>query len=238
MQPSLEHSIWYEAQDFAFIYLPKVACTAWKLFLWQASGHAIPADLQYKDVHNPNCLVLPYVGQMPKERQQVYLQKLDQGQLTAMAVIRNPFSRILSAYLDKILYHENPRSQLSLSALPATQNSFGLTSDQRPSFEQFLRWIKAQPDTQQWNSHWRPMVQFLGNTKRLQLWPMEQLDKAVHAANTQFSCNLSFPHRQILGPRQTYNSQTQFERYYGPLEQTLVNEMYRDDLELHAALVS
>lgn len=80
MQPSLEHSIWFQEQDFAFIYLPKVACTAWKLHLWQASGHAIAADLNYYDVHNPGRLALPYVAEMPKEQQQAYLHKLEKGQ--------------------------------------------------------------------------------------------------------------------------------------------------------------
>ena len=51
------------------------------------------------------------------------------------------------------------------------------------------------------------------------------------------NCNLTFPERQILGPRQTYNSSKQLETYYGPLEHSLVDQMYRDDLELHAALV-
>ena len=64
-----------------------MACTAWKLHLWQVSGHAIPADLNYHDVHNPGRLVLPYVAQMPKEQQLAFLHKLEEGPLTAMAVI-------------------------------------------------------------------------------------------------------------------------------------------------------
>ena len=238
MHPSLEHSIWFQEQNFAFLYLPKVACTSWKLFLWQACGHAIPVNLEYRDVHNPLRLGLPYVGRMPKEQQQTFLHKLAHGQMTAMAVIRNPRVRVLRAYLDKILFHNNPKSIFSRSVLPAIQKTMGLTADQRPSFEQFLRWNQTQPDVVKWNDHWRPMVHLLGNPERLQLWPMEQLDSAVQAANRQFNCTLTFPHRQVLGPRQTYNSQTMLERYYGPLEQTLVNEMYRDDLQLHAALVT
>ena len=64
------------------------------------------------------------------------------------------------------------------------------------------------------------------------------LDSAVRAAHNQFNCNLTLPQPQELGTRQTYKSQTQLEHYYGPLDQTVVNEMYRNDLELHAALVA
>ena len=182
IQPSLQHSIWFQEQNFAFNYLLKVACTAWKLHLWQVSGHVIPADLNYHDVHNPGRLVLPYVAQMPKEQQLAYLHKLEEGPLTAMAVILDPRSRVLSAYLDKILFHSNPESKFSRSVLPAIQTSFGLAAEQPPSFEQFLCWNQAQPHAQQWNPHWRPMVHLMGSTERLQFWPMEQLDSAVRAA--------------------------------------------------------
>ena len=126
MHPSLEHCIWFQEQEFAFIYLPKVACTSWKLYLWQASGHVLPPNLQYRDVHDPRQLALPYVDIMPTNMQRDFLKKLEQGQVMAMAVIREPRSRVLSAYLDKILLHSNPQSKFSRSVLPAIQNAFGL----------------------------------------------------------------------------------------------------------------
>ena len=236
MQPSLEHCIWFQEQEFAFIYLPKVACTSWKLYLWQASGNVLPPNLQYRDVHDPRLLALPYVGNMPINRQRDFLNKLEQGQLMAMAVIREPRSRVLSAYLDKILLHSNPQSKFSRSVLPAIQSTFGLATEQRPSFEQFLSWNRAQPDVQHWNPHWRPMVHLLGSTERLQLWTMEAISSAVRAANKRFNCDLSFPHRQALGHRPTNNSQLQLEQFYGQQEKTLIKEMYWEDIQLHAAL--
>jgi len=52
------------------------------------------------------------------------------------------------------------------------------------------------------------------------------------------NCNLTFPERQMLGHRQTYNSSKQLETFDGPLKQNPVNQMFRDNLERHAALVN
>ena len=238
MQPSLEHCIWFRDQAFAFIYLPKVACTSWKLFLWQASGHILPPGLQYRDVHDASRLSLPYVGQMPTSQQQDFLKELAAQRIKAAAVIREPRSRVLSAYLDKILLHSNPQSKFSRTVLPAIQRVYALKPGQRPSFEQFLRWNQSHVDRRQWNPHWRPMVDLLGTPQGLELWPMERIDAAAQSVNRHLGSQVAFPQRQALGPRLTHNSQTKLDQFYGPSELTLVEEMYRDDLKLHAELVA
>jgi len=68
-------------------------------------------------------------------------------------------------------------------------------------------------------------------------WPIEQLDSAVRAADSQLNCNLTFPERPIQGARQTYHIQKEHEAYHGPLRQPLMNQMFRDNLERHVALV-
>ena len=238
MQPSLEHSIWFNEQRFAFVYLPKVACTSWKLFLWQVSGQPLPPDLEYRQVHEVGRLPLPYVGGMEPAQQQQFLGALHSGDLLTIAVVRDPQSRVLSAYLHKILFHDNPVSQFSRSVLPAIQRFHGLKPTQRPSFEQFLQWNGSQPDSRVWNPHWRPMVHLLGPCQRLRLWPMERMEDAIQTVNERFGTNCPFPNRQALGPRVTYNSQDQLTRYVGAKEQTLLQELYRDDLTLHAELVA
>ena len=67
---------------------------------------------------------------------------------------------------------------------------------------------------------------------------MEQMSTAVTVAGRHLGRQLPFPTAQALGPRPTNNSQWQMERFYGPQEQKLVQEMYGEDIELHAALVA
>jgi len=153
-----------------------------------------------------------------------------------MAVIREPKSRVLSAYLDKILLHSNPQSKFSRRVLPSIQKAFGLRNDQRPSFEQFLQWNQSQTDIRQWNPHWRPMVHLLGSTNHLKLWTMKQINSAIQVANKKFDCDLTFPQKDALGPRPTNNSQLRLDQFYGHQEKRLVEEMYAADITLHAAL--
>ena len=237
MEPSLEHCIWFKDQAFAFIYLPKVACTSWKLFLWQASGQRLPPGLGYRGVHDPSQLALPYVERMPIAQQRTFLHELAAGQITAVSVVREPRSRVLSAFLDKILLHRNPLSHFNQKVLPAIQEMFGLRQDERPSFEQFLRWNQSQVDRSEWNPHWRPMVNLLGHPGLLELWPMDRMDQAILRVNQYFGREVTFPGREALGPRRTYNSQTKINQFYGPSESKLVEEMYSDDLQLHASLI-
>ena len=237
MEPSLEHSIWFQDQAFAFIYLPKVACTSWKLFLWQASGELLPPGLEYRGVHDPSQLKLPYVGRMSIAQQETYLRKLAEGLITAVAVVREPRSRVLSAYLDKILLHKNPSSQFTQTVLPTIREIYGLKPDERPSFEQFLRWNQTHVNRSKWNPHWRPMVDLLGRPAALELWPMENMNGAVQSVNQHLGSKIKFPKRDALGPRLTHNSKTRIKQFYGPTELKLVEQMYSDDLQLHASLI-
>ena len=62
--PSLSHCIWLRNKNIAFIYIPKVACTSWKLFLWQMIDREITDQVTYKTIHNSKKVDLPYVGKM------------------------------------------------------------------------------------------------------------------------------------------------------------------------------
>ena len=80
------------------------------------------------------------------------------------------------------------------------------------------------------------MVDLLGTPAALELWPMEEMTAAVRRVNQYLGSNITFPQREALGPRLTHNSQTRIKQFYGPSELKLVEEMYSEDLELHASL--
>ena len=46
--PSPDHSIWLRSQAAVFVYLPKVACTSWKLHLAAALGVQAHQEISYK----------------------------------------------------------------------------------------------------------------------------------------------------------------------------------------------
>lgn len=234
--PSLTHTIWLREHNAAFVYLPKVACTSWKLYLWQALGNALPDDVHYRQVHDHTALALPYVGTLPFASQQEFQIELSIGRISTYAVIREPKARILSAYLDKILHHTNPNSHFSQAVIPDIQRFAGLKDNNRPSFHNFLNWINAHDNPTSLNDHWRPMSTLLGcdsaeNYSRL--WDMDHLNQAVSFFAELLGTSIPFPSRQQLGKRGTYESQNQIEAYFGAAETEIFHHIYAHDLRLY-----
>ena len=112
---SLNHTMWFRDQNFAFIYIPKVACTSWKLFLSLLNGYQSNETLKYSDVHDKRTLRLPFVAGLSQEHRESFLRLLLERKISCRTVIRDPKKRILSAYLDKILFHSNKNSYFSKS---------------------------------------------------------------------------------------------------------------------------
>lgn len=241
--PSLNHTIWLEPQGAAFIYLPKVACTSWKLFLGQALGLATPTN--YADVHAAAHLPLPYVSSYPEVDQRRFQALVDRGELELIAVLREPCERILSAYLDKLAYHRNPNSYFSRAVLPAVRAHAGISEGEIPSFCQFLRWIASGSSEHTCNDHWLPMSTLLGldappeSTQRWQLWPMAQMQQAAAHVNQLLGANVAFPGAQALGSRPSSGSA---EHVAGTIQEPAVQELllslYGQDLTLFQSLES
>ena len=244
--PSLIHTIWLEPQQTAFVYLPKVACTSWKLFFARALELPFPEQLSYGQVHTQASLPLPYVGGMAAEAQQRFLAQQAAGEIRLHAVVRHPRQRILSAYLDKIALHRNPESFFSQQVLPAIQAQAGLAADQRPSFEQFLGWLNAEPTPLTQNDHWLPMVNLLGLAgpdaltaqSYARLWPMEELELAADHFRRLLSVELPFPGNEALGPRPSTGSAELVASHFNAAAEALFQPRFGADLELYEGLRS
>ena len=243
MIPSLTHTIWLECCDSAFVYLPKVACTSWKLFLAECLQGTLPANLAYRDVHNPLQLPLPVVGLMATEQQQVFVHKLLAGNIQLLAVWREPRQRILSAYLDKIVRPPNPSSVFAQIIRPAIQVHHQLAADTSPSFLQFLQWLAAQAHPMCNNDHWKPMNQLLGLDVEGSLnhyehiWRLEKLPEAARELNHRLGTAVSFPGFEALGPRRSSGSREQLERSFATEGvERLLAQLYAQDLEIDATL--
>ncbi|WP_226422846.1 sulfotransferase family 2 domain-containing protein [Synechococcus sp. MU1611] len=246
MKPSLEHSIWLKDKGIVFIFIPKVACTSWKIFLWQVMGRQLTSNITYKTVHNGQELPLPYVSNMHEMDKIVFRQKLRDGELKVCGMIREPKARVLSGYLDKVLHHRNPNSSFSRIVIPSILSQQEITEERRPTFLEFLNWnihtnlIKGK----QMNDHWRQMHQILGinkmsdlNTSQIMIWDITQQEVASKWFNKQYNTKIEFPNSQSLGHRPTNNSEKKLEKYYNASENEKFNSLYRLDVELHKAII-
>lgn len=236
--PSLNHTIWLEEHNTAFIYLPKVACTSWKIFFANALGLKLPDN--YAAVHQFQSLPLPYVITMPLERQAAFLNGVDDGTITLTAVLREPRERILSAYLDKIKLHGNPRSYFSLQVLPDIRSHTGLAPGTCPTFEQFLDWIVTSESPHRHNDHWLPMCTILGLASPIapvgswRFWQMHNLTQAADYFNQLLQTSVPFPSNESLSHRPSRDSATKLAGMLTPEVEQRMQHLYAADLQLYA----
>jgi len=245
-RPSPTHTIWLRQQRAAFIYLPKVACTSWKLFLGRALGLADGTAITYANVHDGAALALPYLSSCSAEEQQTFYTELDRGSVMLYSVIREPKERALSAYLDKILLHKNPHSFFSTTVLPSIQAFHGLDTTTIPGFGQFLSWVQAQQSNHCSNDHWCPMTKLLGiqsdgegqvtPSQQWRIWSMNNLQDAATEMGRVLEYDGEFPSREALGNRPNRNSSSHLESYRSHNVDHLLNTIYSDDLNLYARI--
>ena len=135
-------------------------------------------------------------------------------------IVRNPYARVLSSYLDQIAQSRNEH------AWGRFASRHGL-SDTIPSFNQFLRLLSQTPHAEM-NAHWRP--QYCSVAPNLVpydlIGSMESFaDDLRHAITRIFGQDARLHtvagHRTDAGAR--------LGAYYGPAELALVQQIYEED---------
>lgn len=152
--------------EFRLLYLatPKVACTAWKWWVAELAGISRETIIQ-KATYSRESLeaLLIHDG---IERSNPHIQSFDLQQMQAQyanpdlfrfALVRNPYTRIFSAWASKVLLAETGQVNAGES-LPVPQNTHELAQ----AFENFLGEIETREYPDAWiNSHWVPQSLWL-----------------------------------------------------------------------------
>ena len=200
-----------------YIYVQNWKCgsSTVRSTLWAAEhelGLAAPPENPHKPSRNS-----PFIAD-PRRWERVDAQFV-------FTIARNPYIRVLSAYLDKIHGHRDQKVWGKFSA------RHGLT-DRALSFEEFLRIVADTPDNQM-DPHWRPQ-----NCNLVPAVIPYNFIGSLETFDSDLSCILSciFPDRPVPirdhKPHQT-GSASKLAEYYGPAEIRLVQAIYeRDFLEL------
>lgn len=162
MHPRYQNFILNSSPRFIFAYVPKVACTNWKSILRYLAGHAdyLASGLAHsRDKGGLHYLLLA----------QPEAALLQDASVPKYAMVRNPYTRTLSAYLNKIENRlSGPRFEddVFATAIAEIESFREGTLDPRRhpqvDFEVFLRWIKASPSPWATNEHWAPQSTILG----------------------------------------------------------------------------
>lgn len=139
--PKLARSL-HMSPQFGVLYVnnPKVACSSIKLTLQRAEC-SDPGYVPPTSVHDHDASPLVTFPQIEPE------VALNAARFT-FSFVRNPFTRLISAYLNKIYLPQN-------SGRPREQAGFDKNT--RPGFDEFILAICAQ-EPMSMNPHWRPQA--------------------------------------------------------------------------------
>lgn len=226
--------IYNEDSEIIFAYVPKVACTNWKSLLRYMAGHEDWLDS--KLVHDKVAGGLRYLDLNGADA-----DLLSCPEIRKYAVVRDPYSRVLSAYLNKVESRLAPKSEALVEDHFHTvvrdidafrHKKLGAKQFPRTDFEVFLRWLQDGNSAYTKDEHWtsqsvllhQPGVSFhfIGRFENL----------AVDAARIlkEIGCDRKFPSQKDVGFAAT-DAQSKLDQYYNATTRQLVNDIYIEDFE-------
>lgn len=218
--------------NILYVETPKVACSTIKYTLFKAESAKTrepgsrlqTSPFGYSqfllDIHDAARSPLANPGNLRA------LNKFLRKATVKFCFIRNPYSRVLSSYIDKIATNEQ-RRKLFLSSIKTYQGNFS-----HISFVEFLKLIKDQSPREQ-NPHWRR--QHYQN-----MFDLIDYDfvGSFEAFNADFTLLFKAKFPEITGSLETIDehrtdTRTMIRDYYNQDEAIeLVREIYRKDFEV------
>lgn len=230
--------IYMEKHGFIFAYVPKVACTNWKSLMRYMAGHKDWLDnklahdkqkggLRYLDLNGPDKALL------------------DDPEIKKFAMVRDPYSRILSAYLNKI------ESRLPLGPFEEGEDHFTAVTRKIESYRQetlgssnypsvnlevFLRWLINEAGILDRAGYMRADEHWASQTKLLRQPDVhfdvvgrfeaiaEDAPRLLHA----MGCDQPFPTQKDVKFAPTKAAEKQ-NAYFTPVTRELVAQHFADD---------
>ena len=206
---------------YVYISVPKAASSTIKRTLANFELKDLPKiDLPPRPHFTHSPFVKPY-----QLSDQQFADILKDNEILKFAFVRNPYSRILSAYLDKIV--GGKRKGLVLKAL-------GYSGDDlkgEVSFAQFIDVIVATKTTEK-DPHWKPMSWIL-DYPRINfnfLGKIENFDEDFTALQDHLDIDLTKYYQKH--DRHSTNASEALEHFYTPTLKARIAEHYAEDFEL------
>ncbi len=143
--------------SFVFLETPKAACSTMKWVVTHLDGRDILPRHVGKETSRKMCIHYRNVSRMkalPDLSESDFDRILDDAAVIRFCVVRNPYSRLLSAWSSKIRLRE-PSFTWVWDKVAAHAGS---DPDSCPSFESFVNWICETNEPALANPHWQPMT--------------------------------------------------------------------------------
>lgn len=210
--------LFHLSRKFRYIYAetPKVGCTTVKRILQLAEVDGDDA----RTPANPHDRSASPLLQ-PKDDLDWFIGGLADESVMTFCFVRNPYERVLSCYLDKMVKNAFERQRLA----PA----LGLSGEEPPSFAAFLDRVRSQDPTRR-DIHWATQADLLRPTRvrYARIGRFETFSQDLGAVLEELKVPV---HRSIEQRRNETGSASRLHDFYGPDELAIVRQVYQADFE-------
>jgi hypothetical protein len=202
-------------RSFLYFETPKVACSSIKRtlqILERAQGKALADDVHEKAAS-------PLKGALSSGLS--YHEIFESPRLFRFAFVRNPYCRILSCYLDKIVANETAR--------PIHYRDLGFSQQSVVSFKEFLLGVERVDESRR-NSHWKSQAGLI-NDRRVHyhyIGRFEHLRRDLGYALQLLGVEEGDAAIQEISPHRT-DAQARVKEFFGETEIALVQRIYKLD---------
>ena len=248
--------------EYRFVYcpIPKVACSSFKRLAVQLS------HLENKEeiLNLPSRFLHSYVDHSLtffahyNDNREAAMQLLKNDDYFKFVIVRNPWDRFASAYLNKFITPKNLKKSTS-PGKEVVKNLYGKRGlqpdwDKAITFRQFVEYVVANKD-EDIDGHWRPQYLFVNDNKFDFITKLENLteDFAYIKKRLGITCDLPWsnrskreknssgvqPEKKIRGHYADYDRSQlrklgqypKYQEFYTPDLIELVRQRYKQDIE-------
>ena len=232
MSVDYRNFIYNKEKKVVFAYVPKVACSNWKSIMRHLAGYSNYLDTKF--AHDRLKSGLSYLDQEDNPE-----AILNDPNTKIVACVREPYSKVLSAYLNKV------EQRLALLGKSETADHFDMVVNNieefrlkkldvskypEINFNVFLRWLKESKTYFINDEHWRQQSKLLKiDTVNFDLLGrFESLATDAAEILDFIGSPLNFPSQKDIKFKPT-GAKNKIQKYYDDECYTLVNDIYADD---------
>lgn len=210
-----------DVRRIAYFETPKVACTTIKKYLMdQYVGGSFPLKT-IGQVHDRSISPLKALAALDD----IAAEQVFGLQYRRICFVRNPFTRVLSGYLDKIVTNEWERARF----LPM----FGYSRTERPEFKDFLLRLKQVEDRDR-DIHFMSQTRLTGGIGNLSFafrGRFECFVEDFRAMKRRLFGDLSDSDYSAFGKHHASGANDRVAGFFGPQECELVSDIYAVDFD-------
>ena len=214
LSPQNATSIFYvPAVGCVYLNNPKAGCSTVLTSLWRAHDKLLGIDTFRSTPHRTE--QSPFIREPPALT--AFIDELREARW--FSVVRNPYTRVLSAYLDKFLGDRDP------NVLRPFRVRYGWPAEREPTFSEFLR-IIVEDGPETLDPHFRPQthllllpytpIDFVGHVER-----MHEAEQWMNQMCSEIQVRDHRPHAT--------GANSKLQEHYDTTTVELVQRLYEDD---------